>query len=143
MSPPNLSLILIMACFWLTFWLVQRYLITPVGKTLGERRQLVETAHSTWQSKHQEYLSQISRLEGEMEEAVREAGQIRAELRQRAMEAREQRLGDARSTASARLDQALATLDTEATMARSDLQARAAELARQFASQLLGRDAVS
>lgn len=143
MSPPNLSLILIMVCFWLTFWLVHRYLIVPVGKALDERRQRIETAESSWASKHEEYLSQTSRLEREMEEAARQAAQTRQEHRQRAVEAREEQLQEARTTASQRLDDALEQLDEEAQAARAELRSRATALARQFASQLLGREVAS
>jgi F0F1-type ATP synthase membrane subunit b/b' len=127
----------------LTFWLVRKYLIVPVGKALDERRQRIETAEASWNSKHEEYLSQTSRLEGEMEEAMREAAQVRAEHRQRALEAREERLREARETAGGRLEQALAQLDQDAAAARSDLETKAAVLAREFASRLLGRKVAS
>ena len=29
MQPPNFSLIIVMVCFWLTYWLIQKFLLKP------------------------------------------------------------------------------------------------------------------
>ena len=36
-APPNLSLLLIMACFWMVFFLVWRLLVKPLGVVIDER----------------------------------------------------------------------------------------------------------
>ena len=140
MSPPNLSLVVVMVCFWVTFWLVQKFLITPLGATIAERQQRVDGAAEAWQSKHEEYLSATSRLESEMEEAAREAAKLRSERRQEALQGREERLRAARQEADGRLTDALGELEADATAAREELRRRAQELAKVFASQLLGRE---
>ena len=53
MSPPNASLILIMVCFWVTFWLVQRFLIRPIWGVVSERKGRIDsvqpgTPRCTW-----------------------------------------------------------------------------------------------
>ena len=143
MTPPNLSLILIMICFWMTLWLVHRYLIIPVGRVIAERRERIDGAESAWASKNEEYLSATSRLKSEMEEAAREATGVRTSHIQGAMEKRQSRLSEARDTADQRLQKALDELEADAAAARKELQASAAELARVLAGRLLEREVTS
>jgi F0F1-type ATP synthase membrane subunit b/b' len=140
MQPPNFSLIIVMVCFWLTFWLVQKFLLKPVGAVLAERSRRVEGAEAEWQSKHQEYLDETARLESELEAAAKAAAKVRNDLRQQALDRRQATLDVARQLANGQLDEAMDALSSDAAAARTDLQARARGLARIFASQLLGRE---
>ena len=139
MSLPNLSLFLIMACFWVTLWLVQRFLIVPLGKVLKERREQIEGAEEKWNSKNEEFLSATSRLEAEMEEAARDAASIRSDYLSKAMSEHQETLTQARDQADKKLKSALAELDQEAQSAREDLRQHAANLAQLFAGRLLDR----
>ena len=140
MTPPNMSLILVMVCFWATLWLVQRFLIRPVGATLEERRQRVEGAQQEWAARNEEYLSAITRVEVKLEGAAKEAGQVRGDLRQQAMDTRQAALESAKERADARLIEAVNTLDSDAETARQELRRRAQELARLLADRLLARE---
>ena len=139
MTPPNLSLLLIMICFWLTMWLVYRFLIRPVGDVLAERRGRIDGAASRWQTTHDEYLAATERLEVEMQEAARAAAKVRADHRQSALDARQSTLEAARADADDRLRAALTELEGQVQAARDELRERADQLARLFATQLLGR----
>ncbi|HOC42939.1 MAG TPA: ATP synthase F0 subunit B [Thermoanaerobaculales bacterium] len=143
MTPPNLSLLLVMICFWCTMWLVHRFLIRPVGEVLEERRGRIGDAAARWEATHREYLAATERLEGELQNAARAAAVLRGGHRQRALDSRQAALERARSEADDRLGHALATLDAESAAARTELQARAGELARLFAARLLGREVAS
>jgi F0F1-type ATP synthase membrane subunit b/b' len=77
MTPPNLSLVLIMICFWCTMWLVHRFLIKPVGAVLEERQGGIGQATQSWEATHQEYLAATTRLELEIQNAAREAARVR------------------------------------------------------------------
>jgi F-type H+-transporting ATPase subunit b len=140
MNPPNLSLVLVMICFWITYWLIQKFLLKPVGAVLAERRRRIEGAEAEWQTKHREYLDATARLESELEDAARAAAAVRNEQRQGALDRRQALLTTTREQADARLGVALEELETEAQGARAELEKRARELARLFASQLLGRE---
>ena len=140
MTPPNLSLIFIMVCFWVTLWIVYRFLIRPVGTVIAERRRRTDGAQQEWSAKNEEYLAAISRVEDEIALAAKDASQIRAEARQGAMEERQENLDRARADADERLNVALETLEGEAESARTDLRKRAEELARLLADRLLGRE---
>lgn len=140
MSPPNLSLVLIMICFWITMWLVFRYLIQPVGRVLAERQRRLDGSQAAWDAANVDSRTATERLEHELEKAARAAAEVRSEHRQRALDDRQQQLEGARAEADRRLGQALEDLETAATEARADLRERARELATLFASQLLGRE---
>lgn len=140
MTPPNLSLLLIMVCFWVTLWIVYRFLIRPVGAVIGERRRRVDEAQQEWSAKNETYLAAVSQVEDGVAGAARDAARVRAEARQRAMDERQAALERARARADERLTAVLDTLDREAGAARDDLRGRAEELARMLAGRLLGRE---
>jgi F0F1-type ATP synthase membrane subunit b/b' len=143
MSPPDLSLILIMVCFWVTLWIVHRFLIRPVGTVIGERRRRIDDAQQEWSAKNEEYLAAVSRVEDEVSAAAKDAARIRADARQHAMDDRQAALDRARARSDERLLEALDTLGKDAEAARSDLRSRAEELARLLAGRLLGRELAS
>ena len=143
MTPPNLSLILIMACFWVALWIVYRFLVRPVGNVISERRRRVDDAQSEWSAKNEEYRVALVRVEDEVGAAAREAAKRRDAARQRAMEERQATLDAARAQADERLAEVLKSLDNETEAARADLRNRARELARLLAGRLLGRELAS
>jgi len=140
MSPPDLSLIFIMVCFWATLWIVHRFLIRPVGTVIGERRRRIDDAQQEWSAKNEEYLAAVSRVEEEVSAGAKDAARIRAEARQHAMDARQAALDQAHARADEQLVAVLDTLDKDSETARADLRNRAEELARMLASRLLGRE---
>jgi F0F1-type ATP synthase membrane subunit b/b' len=143
MTPPNLSLIFIMVCFWVTLWIVSRFLIRPVGEVISERGRRIDGAQQEWSAKNEEYLAAVARVEEEVAAAAKEAARIRASARQRAMDDRQATLEAARARADERLADVLETLDQETDAARTDLRSRAEELARLLAGRLLGRELAS
>ena len=142
MTPPNLSLLLIMVCFWVTLWIVYRFLVRPVGSIVAERRRRIDDAQSEWSDKNDQYEAAVTRVEDGVATAAREAARIRAAARQQAMDERQAALDAARARADERLAAVLSTLDDEAEAARADLRKRAQELARLLAGRLLGREFV-
>ena len=79
MTPPNLSLLLIMVCFWVTLWIVYRFLIRPVGVVIAERRRRVDDAQQEWSAKNEAYQAAVSRVEDEVATAAKEAARVRAD----------------------------------------------------------------
>jgi len=143
MTPPNLSLLFVMVCFWMTLWLVQRYLIRPVGAVVDDRQLRLDDAQQEWTAKNEEHLAAVAQVEEELGAAAREAGRVRAEARQEAMSKRQKGLADARARADERLLEVLDGLTQETEAARAELRNQAEELARLLASRLLGRGMAS
>ena len=143
MTPPSLSLLFVMVCFWVTLWLVQRFLIRPVGAVADERQRRLDDAQQEWAAKNEEHLVAVARVEDEMREAAKEAGGIRAEARHKAMDERQKALAEARARADEHLVGVLDGFEREAETARAELRRRAEELARLLAGRLLGRELAS
>lgn len=143
MTSPNLSIVLVMVCFWATLFLVYRYLIVPINRVLEERSGRIDGAEREWAARNDDYLSATARLEDELLEAGRQAAEIREAHRQRAQEARQARLDETRKQADERLRAALVALANDEKTARAELRGQAEVMARDFASRLLGRGVAS
>ena len=139
MSTPNYSLLLIMICFWVAYWVINHFLIKPVTDVVNERTGRLEGAEAEWSRRHQEHLDATARLEEESNKAARDAAKYRADLRQKALQTRQERLEKARGQAAQRLAEALADLDRASAEARAELNQKAVELSRVLASRLLER----
>jgi F-type H+-transporting ATPase subunit b len=132
-----------MVCFWMTLWLVQRYLIRPVGAVVDDRQLRLDSAQQEWTAKNEEHLAAVAQVEEELGAAAREAGRVRAEARQEAMSERQKGLAEARARADERLLEVLDGLTKDTEAARAELRHQAEELARLLASRLLGREMAS
>ncbi len=140
MTPPNMSLIFVMICFWVTLWIVNRFLIRPVAAVMDDRHHRIDEAQMEWSAKNEEFLTAVAKVEEEVASAARDAGKVRADARQLAMDARQKTLDEARAKADERLNAVLEDLDREADAVRGDLRTRVEELARLLAGRLLGRE---
>jgi len=140
MTPPNLSIVLIMLCFWVTLWLVNRFLIRPVNTVLDQRHNQIDSAQNAWTAKNEELLSATANIENQLVEAARAAAKTRETYRAGAHQEKQNELDTARKDAEERLDIALKGLSLDAEKARTDLRERAEGLSKEFARRLLGRE---
>ena len=140
MTPPNISIVLIMLCFWVTLWLVNRFLIRPVNTVLEQRHERIDGAEKAWTAKNEELLSATGRIEDELIEAARAAAKTRETYRTRAQQGKQQQLDSARTNAEERLDVALERLSQDAEKARVELREQAESLSRELVQRLLGRE---
>jgi len=136
---PNLSLLLVMACFWLVYLVVSTQLVGPLGRLLAERERRVREARDGHERARAALADAVARCERDLASAAAEGQKARAALRAAGETARRARLEEAR----AQLQQRLARLDAEladvARVARAALRERASGLARDLASRLIGR----
>ena len=138
-SPPNLSLILIMACFWLVYLLVRTQFLKPVGSLLDQRESQVRTARETFARAKEELGEAIGRCERELAQAAGEGQKVRAALRAEGETARRAQLEAARSQGQERLAALTGEMAKVTDEARAVLRAKSAELARSLAERLLER----
>ena len=136
---PDVTLLYVMFAFIVSYAVLKRFLFRPLGAILEEREQEERAAARI----HGESLRELERAvaEGEARLALarREALKEREALRGQGLARFEQLLGEAREKASASVDAASRTIETEAARAASDLPARARSLAVQLAEKILGR----
>ena len=140
MTPPNISIVLIMLCFWVTLWLVNRFLIRPVNTVLEQRHERIDGAEKAWTTKNEELLSATGRIEDELIEAARAAAKTREAYRIGAHQDKQQKFDTARKEAERKLESALEALSQDAKKARVELREQAESLSRELAQRLLGRE---
>ncbi len=136
---PNLSLLLIMVCFWAVFALVATQLVRPLGALLEERQRRVREGADRLALAQTESQEALQRCERALVSASSQAQQERASVRAAGEAARRAKLEAARAVGQERLAQLSAELEQATRQARSELGVRSRELAAQLAEQLLGR----
>jgi F-type H+-transporting ATPase subunit b len=139
MAPPNYSLLLIMACFWLVYLLVYTQLVKPLGRVLDEREARIKAARERYEHTRQALTDAVSRCEREVAGAASEGQRERASLRASGEAARRSKLEAARAEVQQRLARVSVELDEASRGARATLRERSGQMARELASQLLGR----
>jgi len=138
-APPNYSLILIMACFWVVFFVVRRLLVVPVGALLDERARRAQAAAKAFDAARLELSEALSRCERELAQAAAEGQRERAALRAEGEAERRRRLEEAREAGQAKLHAFTQELEQAASEAREELRRSTRALAAELAQRLLGR----
>ncbi len=138
-SAPNLSLLLIMACFWLVYLLVATQFLKPVGRLLDQRETQVRTAREAFDKAKRELAEALTRCEHELAQAAGQGQKTRAELRAAGEAARRAKLDVARKQGQERLAALGVELVSVTDEARTALRARCRELGRALAERLVER----
>ncbi len=138
-APPNFSLLLIMACFWLVFLLVATQLVRPLGNVLDEREKRIRESRGALDEARVALDEAVARCERELAAAAAAASKERTALRAAGEAGRRARLDAARSQAAERLNALTREIEAASSQARDELRSRATLLARELAAHLLGR----
>ncbi len=138
-TAPNLSLLLIMACFWLVYWLVATQLVRPLGRLLDERARRIGEARDTLTAVETRFADAMTRCERDLGQAATEAQKERAVQRAAGEAARRERLDAARAKGQQRLAALATELDAASRSARTQLREQSVGLARDLAERLLER----
>jgi F-type H+-transporting ATPase subunit b len=139
LAPPNLSLLLIMACFWLVYLLVSTQLLKPLGGLLDKRESELRDSHEGLASAQEAFEVTVERCENELTQAAGEGQKQRLALRAAGEAARRAKLEQARTQAMERLATLNAQLRETTESAQVELRQRARELAHDLAERLIGR----
>jgi F-type H+-transporting ATPase subunit b len=139
MQLPDLSLLLVMALFWATFFALRAFVFRPIGAILEEREK--KTAHATEAlakalAGEKETLLEIDRR---LTEARRAALAARQAARDEANAKRQALLDDAREKVRLTASAAQARLDEDVAAARAELEKNVRTTAGEIASLALGR----
>ena len=138
-TAPNLSLLLIMACFWLVYLLVSTQFVKPLGAIMDRREAEARTARDAAASARERLDEAVARCERELAQAAGEGQRARAALRADGEAARRARLDAARRQGQERLAALGGELAQVSEASRAALRAQSAGLARTLAERLLGR----
>ena len=138
---PNVSMVLILAIFFATLWVLNRFLFAPVSAILDERQSEAETAARALAQGEAEFRSAVERIEAQLSLARREALKIREENRAEGHRVREREVEAAKKEAADRLNAAAEELALRARQAREELPGRIASIVSMLVEKILGRKA--
>lgn len=136
---PNYSFLLVVVCFWLAYWLVNRQLVQPILALLAERERRIASGRAAFEEAKAALEQAMRERERELAQAAAEAQKERARLRAEGERARRELVERAREEGQARLAQFAAALEQEKRQAEDKLAREVPILARELAQRLLGR----
>lgn len=143
MNLPNYSFLLVVACFWLAYWVVNRNLVRPLLAVLHEREQRATAGRKAYEEAKAALEHALAQRERELAMAAAEAQKERASLRAEGEARRRELLEAAREQGQRRLVQFAAELEQAVAQERAKLAGEVQTLARQLAERLLGRALVA
>jgi F-type H+-transporting ATPase subunit b len=138
-TPPDLSLVFIMLCFWAVFFVVSSQIVKPLGRVLDEREALAHSARQRLEEARAAVQAAMARSERELAAASAEATRERASMRAEGEASRRAHLDAARERSQQTLARLGRDLDQASAEARTGLRTDTEQLARELASRLLGR----
>lgn len=138
-TPPDFSVFFIMLCFWAVFFVVSAQIVKPLLSILDAREQETEGARSRLEGIRTAFAAAMAESERELAVASAEATRERGAMRSEGETRRRARLDAAREQAHETLARLKNELDESTQKARIGLRTRATQLARELATQLLGR----
>ncbi|HKB71102.1 MAG TPA: hypothetical protein VKH46_09680 [Thermoanaerobaculia bacterium] len=143
LQAPNVSLILILAIFFATLWVLNRFLFRPVSAILDERHAEAEVSARSLAEAEEKFRAAAAKIETELSLARREALKIREENRAEGRRLREEQVEAAKQETAARLEAASAELEAQARRAREELPSRVSTIVSALVEKVLGRKAAA
>jgi F-type H+-transporting ATPase subunit b len=140
---PNVSMVLILAIFFATMWVLNRFLFRPVSAILDERQTEAETAARSLSDAEEKFRAAAAKIETELSLARREALKIREENRAEGRHLRDEEVEAVKQETSARLEAAAAELAADARRTRDELPSRVSAIVSTLVEKVLGRKAAA
>lgn len=138
-TPPDFSVFFIMLCFWAVFFVVSSQIVKPLLSILDAREQETEGARTRLEGVRTAFAAAMAASERELAVASSEATRERGAIRSEGEAMRRARLDATRKQTHEALARLKNELDESTREARLGLRTRATQLARELATQLLGR----
>jgi F-type H+-transporting ATPase subunit b len=140
---PNVSMVLILAIFFATMWVLNRFLFRPVSAILDERQTEAETAARSLSDAEEKFRAAAAKIETELSLARREALKIREENRAEGRHLRDEEVEAVKQETAARLEAAAAELAADARRTRDELPSRVSAIVSTLVEKVLGRKAAA
>jgi F0F1-type ATP synthase membrane subunit b/b' len=131
------SILVIMAIFWVTYFILRVCFFKPMVALLEEREGRVTTAQQTWDQAFAETQKSLEEERVLLAETRRKAMNARAERRREAQEHRLETLAEVKKSVQQELAQASTVLEGQVSAERETLAQRARGLADQIVERLL------
>jgi F-type H+-transporting ATPase subunit b len=138
---PNVSMILILAIFFATLWVLNRFLFRPISAIVDDRAHDAESSARALAEAEERFRAAAEKIESELSLARREALKIREEIRAEGRRLHDAQVEAAKKEAAERLNRAAAELAEQARRAREELPGRVSSLVATLVEKILGRKA--
>lgn len=139
MQLPDLSLLLVMAIFWVTYAVLRVFVLKPLGGILEERERTVQEATAALAGMLEKEKETLVGIDERLTQARREALASRQAARGEANAKRQAILEAAHEKARAAARDAQGRLEKDVAAARAELERGARATAVEIASRALGR----
>jgi F-type H+-transporting ATPase subunit b len=136
---PDVTAVYVIVAFVASLAILKRTLFRPLLAILDEREREATSAAKVLADSLRELETTVARAEAELAKARGEALAVRERLRMEGREHMERKLGEARSSAEASIDEASGEIQAAAASSAAALPRSARELARMLAEKILGR----
>jgi F-type H+-transporting ATPase subunit b len=139
LQTPNVSMLLILAIFFVVLWLLNRFVFRPVSTLLDERDRETSTSTRAYAEALAEFSAAAEKIEAQLSLARREALKLREQRRAEGMKLRSEKIERAKTETAGKLSAASAELEQASRRVSADLPGRIAALAQTLAEKILGR----
>lgn len=136
---PDLSLLVVAALFWATYWVLRQTVFRPLGGIFEERERTVASASDALTKALESEKETLAEIDRRLTEARRDAMLGKDAARMAANARRQEVLDAAREKARAVAADAQRSLDAQVSQARDQLRSEAHAMAEEIASRTLGR----
>ncbi len=136
---PDLSLVVVAALFWATYWILRQAVFKPLGSILEEREMASASATEALAKALENQKETLAGIDRRLTDARREAMAGKDAARAQANARRQEVLDAAREKARAAARDAQRGLDADIAAAREQLRREAHAMAAEIASRTLGR----
>jgi len=136
----DLTFLAHLVAFAVLVMILKPLLFDPLMKVFEERERRTEGAKLLARRMDERAGELLQRYEAELEAVRRAAGEERERLRAEGAKLEAQILAEARAEVAKLVEQGRAKLETDRKLLRAELSTRAADIARDIASRVLGRE---
>ncbi len=134
----DLSVVYILICFLLIFWVASRTLFRPLDRILAQRREEIASARELDESNRAEAEKILADYDGKIAKARSAGFSVRQGLRESAAQAERGLIEKARREAARKLESAQARLERELEESKRSLADESEEMAEGVAAAVLG-----
>ena len=137
----DLSVIYVLICFLIIFWVSRRTLFLPLDKVLEQRRERIDSARDYLAAAETEVSKKLAEFEARINEARGEGFTVRRRLKDEAVGKETEIIEAARAKAAQKAGEAQAEIERAVEKSKQLLATESEQIGNSIAEVLLGRRA--
>jgi F-type H+-transporting ATPase subunit b len=136
---PNVAALYVFLAFGICYWILRKFLFTPLTGILDAREASVRDAEKRYTQSLAELERAVASGEEKLSEARREALKTREALRAEGTALLDARLAEAHDAGRQAVDRGAREIETQSSASARELPEKARAIARELAEKILGR----